>query len=169
LAQGDYTNTNFVTARDLSQPNMGPTFPVVFISAAESKFLQAEAVLRYGVAGDDQALYEEGIDASFVKFGVAGASALYGPGGVYEYDGALETIITQKWIAMANFQGLESHFEHVRTGFPSFFTMTPQNVTGGIFPNRLPYPSTELNNNGLQLQAAGGQHRVVEHVWWDPS
>ncbi len=169
IAQGDYTNTTYISSRDLSQPRMTATFPVMFMSAAESKFLQAEAVLRYGVTGDAKTLYEQGITASFTKWGVTGASTLYGAGGPYEYDGKLETIITQKWIAMANFEALESHFEHVRTGFPSFFTVTPQNVTGGIFPNRLPYTSTELNNNSASMQAAGGQRRVVEHVWWDPS
>jgi hypothetical protein len=144
----------------------------VLITVAESKFLQAEAVVRFGVAGDAQDLYEEGIDASFDKLGVAGASSTYGAGAPYEYnpvtdEAAIEQIITQKWIAMANFQGLEAHIEHRRTGYPDFFTFPENNVTGDVFPQRLPYPSTELNNNRGQLNAAGGQKQVVSRVWWN--
>jgi hypothetical protein len=178
--QGDYTNPAYPTHKSLSQPKIGPTHPVVLISAAESKFLQAEAVVRFSVAGDAQELYEEGIEASFEKlasvdedFDGEGAADLYGAGGAYEFDpdpaDAIEQIITQKWIAMANFQGAEAHLEHKRTDFPSFFTFPPRNVTGNIFPKRLPYPSDEVNNNILQLEAAGGQRTVTQRVWWNPA
>lgn len=171
LTQGDYSNTTFNSARNLSQPNITATHPVVLISIAESKFLQAEAVQRYGVAGDAKALYEAGIEASFAKHGVTGASVLYAAGEPYEYDSAnaIEQIITQKWIAMANFQGTEAYFEFLRTGYPDFFTATPNNVTGDIFPQRLPYPSTEVNNNRENLEAAGGQVLVTQRVWWNPA
>lgn len=171
LDQGDFNNQNFTTAKDLSQPNISPTQPVVFLSKAESKFLQAEAVLRYGVSGDDQALYEAGIDASLNKLlGSADAGEdLYGAGGPYAYDHTLESIITQKWISFANYEGTEGYFEYLRTGFPDFFTTPPNNVTGGVYPKRLPYPSSEQNNNGDNLSAIGGQKQVIERVWWDPS
>nr|PZN48417.1 MAG: hypothetical protein DIU61_18785 [Bacteroidota bacterium] len=166
LDQGDYGNTGFQNHVFLSQPAIGPTHPVVFMSAAESKFLQAEAVERYGVAGDAEALYQEGIEANFEKHGVSGAAALYGVGGPYEYNG-LESIIFQKWIACANFNSLESHFERLRTGYPDHFTMTPNNITGGVFPRRLPYTSTELSNNAVNLNAIGGQKSVIQRTWWN--
>lgn len=169
LQQGDYNTTVYASARDLSQPDIGPTHPIVFMSVAESKFLQAEAVERFGVTGDAQALYEEGIEASFDKLGVSGASTLYGPGGAYEFDpaNAIEQIITQKWIAMVNFQGLEAHVERKRTGFPDFFETPPGNVTSGLYPQRLPYPSAEIDNNRDELNAVGGQKQVTERVWWN--
>ncbi|UII20183.1 SusD/RagB family nutrient-binding outer membrane lipoprotein [Fulvivirga ligni] len=173
LDQGDYTNPGFATAKNLSQPAVTATTPVVFMSAAESKFLQAEAVVRYGVSGDAQELYEEGVEASFAKLGVSNASDYYGAGDVYEFPATqgdqIKFIITQKWVAFANFQGVEAYFEHLRTGYPDFFVATPNNVTGDIFPKRLPYPSTEQDNNGDNLTAAGGQRQVIERVWWDPS
>ena len=169
LDQGDYNNPGFNTHSNLSQPAIGPSHPVMFISAAESKFLQAEAVVRYGVAGDAKALYEQGIEASFNMHGLTGAADLYGAGEVYEFDGSLEAIIFQKWIAAANFNSLESHFDFLRTGYPSFFTITPNNVTGDIFPRRLPYTSTEISNNTENLNSIGGQKSVVERIWWDPS
>ena len=168
LDQGDYSNTAFVNHNNLSQPAVGPTHPVVFMSAAESSFLQAEAVERYGVAGDAQALYEQGIEANFAKHGVAGASDLYAPGEAYEYNG-LESIIFQKWIACANYNSLESHFERLRTGYPDIFTITPNNNTGGVFPRRLPYTSTEIANNTENLDAIGGQKSVIQRTWWNPS
>lgn len=169
LDQGDYSNPAYTNHNDISQPNISATHPVVFIGAAESKFLQAEAAERYGVGGDAQTLYNEGIEASFAKLGVSGAAGLYGSGGAYEYDGSIETIITQKWVSMANFNALESYFESLRTGFPNLMTITPSNVTGGIFPKRLPYPSTELDNNGDAVDEVGGQKQVIQRVWWDPS
>jgi len=168
LDQGDYSNTTFATHNNLSQPAVGPTHPVVFISAAESAFLQAEAVERFGVAGDAQALYEQGIEANFAKHGVTGAAALYAPGEVYAYNG-IESIIIQKWIACANFNSIESHFERLRTGYPDFFTITPNNITGGVFPRRLPYTSTEIANNTENLAAIGGQKSVIQRTWWNPS
>ena len=166
LDQGDYSNTGFQNHVNLSQPAIGPTHPVVFMSAAESKFLQAEAVERFGVAGDAEALYQEGIEANFEKHGVSGAAALYGAGGPYEYNG-IESIIFQKWIACANFNSLESHFERLRTGYPDHFTITPNNITGGVFPRRLPYTSTELSNNAENLNAIGGQKSVIQRTWWN--
>lgn len=168
LDQGDYNNTNFATHSNLSQPAIGPTHPVVFMSAAESKFLQAEAVERFGVPGDAETLYQEGIEANFAKHGVTGAADLYGPGDPYEYDG-IESIIFQKWIACANFNSLESHFERLRTGYPDHFTMTPNNITGGVFPRRLPYTSTEISNNTDNLNAIGGQKSVIQRTWWNPA
>jgi hypothetical protein len=168
LVQGNYNNPAFGTHNNLSQPNVGPTHPVVFIGAAESKFLQAEAVERYSVTGNAEQLYQQGIDASFAKHGLGSAAAFYAPGGVYDYNG-IESIIEQKWVSTANFNALESHFEHLRTGFPDFFTITPNNVTGNVFPKRLPYTQSEVNNNGANLRAIGGQKQVIERVWWDPS
>lgn len=169
LQQGDYNTTAYASARDLSQPDIGPLHPIVFMSVAESKFLQAEAVERFGVAGDVKTLYEEGIEASFDKLGVSGASSLYGTGGPYEFNPAeaIEQIITQKWISMVNFQGLEAHIERKRTGFPDFFDTPPGNVTAGLYPQRLPYPSAEIDNNRDELNAVGGQKQVTERVWWN--
>lgn len=168
LAQGDYNNTSFTNHNNLSQPAIGPTHPVMFMSAAESNFLQAEAVERFGVAGDAQELYEQGIEANFAKHGVSGASDLYAAGEVYEYNG-LESIIFQKWIACANYNSLESHFERLRTGYPDIFTVTPGNITGGVFPRRLPYTSTEIANNTENLNAIGGQKSVIQRTWWNSS
>jgi len=158
--------------------------PVVFISSAESFFLQAEAVAKGWGTGNDQAIYNSGIEASFIKSGkTASDAALYtGLGNVYEYpvNGSFEekqkAIIMQKWISMAGYQGIESFFETNRThyppiylGFPSpnwkggEFTRSMEAPQGTLFPKRMLFPATErsLNPN------APAEISLFTKVWWD--
>ena len=85
LEQGNYNAATPTNISGLSTPTLAPLDPVFFISAAESYFLQAEAVARYGVSGDAADLYEAGIDASFARFNTPDPSSVYGAGGVYEF------------------------------------------------------------------------------------
>jgi hypothetical protein len=169
LVQGDYLATSPTNISGLSTPNLQPLDPVYFISAAESYFLQAEAVVRFGVTGDAEALYDQGIDASFNKFAVTDDPAdMYGSGAPYEFpssglDAQIEAIITQKWVAMANSQGLESFFEQNRTGYPDFFTPAVNNVTSDKFPRRLFYPQSERSRNPSNLPEI---QPLTEPVWW---
>lgn len=169
LNQGDFFNPAFTSAANLSQPNLTAFDAVYFFSAAESYFLQAEAVARTWGTGDAKALYEAGIDASFTRFGQSGASALYGSGGAYEFptgtmEQKIEAIIVQKWVALANSQSLEAFFEQNRTGYPSFYTLSVNSSWGaGQFPRRLLYPDSETNTNKANVPAL---KRVYEKMWW---
>lgn len=168
LVQGDYLNTSPTNIQGLSTPTLGPLDPVYFISASESYFLQAEAMVRFGLAGDAAGLYELGITASFEKFGTTDDPAtVYGPGEVYEFpataDAQIEAIITQKWVAMANSQSLEAFFEQNRTGYPSFFTFAVNNVTSNVFPRRLFYTQSEQARNPANLPEI---KPLTEPVWW---
>jgi hypothetical protein len=144
--------------------------PVYFISASESYFLQAEAVVRFGVSGDAAQLYKAGIAASFQKLGVTvDPATVFGAGMVYEFPSGgtaeeqIELIITQKWVALANSQGLEAFFEQNRTGYPDFFTPAVNNVTSGAFPRRLFYPQSERSRNPSNLPAI---EPLTKPVWW---
>ncbi|MFC2100578.1 SusD/RagB family nutrient-binding outer membrane lipoprotein [Bacteroidota bacterium] len=169
LDQGDFFNPGPTNAADCSQPAVSGVDAVYFMSLAESYFLQAEAVVRYGVTGDAKLLYENGIEASFARFGVTGASALYGVGGVYEFpstgtdEAKLEAIMNQKWVAMANNQGLEAFLEQNRTHYPDFYTLAVNRVHGDRYPKRLLYPDSETvtNPNTPTVQ------QVYVKVWWD--
>ena len=169
LAQGNYNAATPTNISGLSTPTLAPLDPVFFTSAAESYFLQAEAVARYGVSGDAADLYEAGIDASFERFDTPDPSSVYGPGDVYEFpatgtlDEKLEVILTQKWISMANSQGLEAFFEQNRTGIPDFFTPAANNVTSGAFPRRLAYPQSERLRNPRNVPPI---EPLTEPVWW---
>jgi hypothetical protein len=169
LVQGNYLAATPTNIAGLSTPTLGPTDPVFFMSAAESYFLQAEAVVRYGVSGDAAGLYESGIDASFEKFDVPDPASVYGPGDAYEFPSAgtteakIEAIITQKWVSMANSQGLEGFFEQNRTKYPDFFTPAVNNVTSGQLPRRLAFPQSERLRNPANVPAI---QPLTNPVWW---
>jgi len=148
------------------------TAPVKFMSSYESLFLQAEAAARGWLTanGDPQALYEEGITESFVSLGFTDSDAITyftQPSIAYPSGGSVEdqvkAIITQKWVAMAETQGDEAWIEWRRTGYPDFFTVSVNSLIGHAFPQVLPYPSTEVTQNG----SFPGQHQITDRVWWD--
>ncbi|NVN93730.1 MAG: SusD/RagB family nutrient-binding outer membrane lipoprotein [Bacteroidetes bacterium] len=188
LVQGDYFNTTFPTGANianLSTPVLGALDAVYFMSEAESYFLQAEAIERYGLSGNAKAKYEAGIEASFTRLGATGAAPLYAVGGRYAYPTAgnfenkLQSIIVQKWIAMTNNQGLEAFLEHNRTHYPvenankpgsvgyvhveGQFTISVNSATGSLFPKRLLFTESERrrNPNTPALES------INKRVWWD--
>lgn len=131
------------------------TEEIVWMTAAEVKFLKAEAALRgWDGAGNAQANYEAGISASFNQHGVSGLSDYLAddtstpadyvddmnPDNNYAYpsdvkiafntsgtnEEKLEQIITQKWIAMFP-EGQEAWSEFRRTGYPRIFPVVVNN------------------------------------------
>jgi hypothetical protein len=148
--------------------------PVRLMSAAESMFLQAEAIARGYMTGDAAVLYEAGIEDSWSQW--TNSSAALGtdlttylaqpevayPGGGGE--AAVEAIITQKWIAMNGNQNFEAWTEWRRTGYPDFFVESVTSELGsGVFPARLLYPSDELTTNPNVITGRS----VTDRVWWD--
>lgn len=152
----------------LSKGIISAADPVVFISAAESNFLQAEALLNCKNGNGTKEKYEEGVRKAFARFGIEGkADKMLAEGGVYEYDptNALEQIITQKWLSMFLSQGLEAFFEFNRTGYPTVFTPSVSSVLvdKDAFVRRLVFPEYELTANKGNVPA-----RIEPDVnmWW---
>ncbi|MEJ5962262.1 SusD/RagB family nutrient-binding outer membrane lipoprotein [Pedobacter immunditicola] len=149
---------------------LSATAPVKLISAAESYFLQAEAVNRgWATAGDVTSLFNQGITASFAATGIPGEAAAYiasAPDAQLTGTPAeqLRLIITQKYYAMCGFQGFEAWTEWRRTGYPNFLVVSAASIIGeGRLPLRFLYPSSEVNTN-LNFP---GSVPVYEPVWWD--
>ena len=136
-----------------SAPNVAGDNPVYLISAAESNFLQAEAIARGWGTGDAQ---------TFFISGIGDGNATY-PNGTLDEN--IEAIITQKWVSMINKQGLEAFFEHNRTGYPDFFEESITSVlTGSVkFPQRLMFPQSESERNSENVPTL--KHTDVK-VWW---
>ncbi len=91
-------------------------------------------------------------------------------GGTYDYypDRALESIATQKWVAMFD-QGAQAAFEWRRTGYPEL-TPAIAGQNGGKIPVRAYYPSDEAGRNPTNLAAAitrQGADDLNTRVWWD--
>ncbi|MGV3587959.1 MAG: SusD/RagB family nutrient-binding outer membrane lipoprotein [Adhaeribacter sp.] len=144
---------------------------VPLISAAESYFLQAEAVARgWGSGATAASLYEQGIRASFDYLGESNtdATALLQRPGVAYAGGAVEAqvnqIITQKWLSFNGTQGFEAWTEYRRTGYPNFIQASAaSNLEAGELPKRIIYPNTEATRN----KNYPGLKEIDVPVWWD--
>ncbi len=138
------------TAHKYSNMNVAANTKLVWMTAAEVAFLQAEGALRgWSMGGTAESFYKKGVELSFDQWGASGADTyldnssnqpdLYkDPLGTYSYNGSqptitikydnnaafetnLERIITQKWIAIFPL-GLEAWAEFRRTGYPRLMT-----------------------------------------------
>lgn len=130
--------------------------------ASESYFLQAEAAQRGYISGDAQTLFNQAITESFAFYsaGFGGTVGLYAPLNAASYIAAIDSkvglgwtatpdkincIITQKWLALSQWTGIEPYFDFMRTGYPA--VPLPSGVTQTSRPNRLIYPSSEYSSN----------------------
>ena len=191
-------------ASDMAAPytESGAIGPDVnMIKTAEVYFLRAEGALEgWNMGGTVQVLYESGITASHLEYGLDGndlsgndyvssssvpaaldgstpavstVPVAYDAGGSKEKQ--LEQIITQKWIALYP-NSAESYAERRRTGYPTLYNRLNSinaNIATNEIPRRMPWVSSEYDNNGEAVQAAkalpemsGGDNGTTK-VWWD--
>ena len=138
---------------------------VYFMTYAEQKFMQAEALLATDpdaafqayIDGTMSSLIQSGVDTTGIKttdfydnLTDGGASAL-----------DLEQIIKQKYIALYN--TMYAYNDWRRTGFPSEITATmPAEAAISTKPRRFPYGQSEItyNSNVEPVDITG-------RVWWD--
>ncbi|HPF97098.1 MAG: SusD/RagB family nutrient-binding outer membrane lipoprotein [Mangrovimonas sp.] len=192
LDQGDYNSS--AAPNSVSVANISALAPIYFISAAQSYFMQAEAMERYNGGAGAKELYDAGVLAAFDKSPVFDSdtfaiittldgSPFIASGGAYEYpssgtfDDKLTAIITQKWLSNYPDNGYESFFEQHRTGIPVIsdvpqsddmyvpgeFAYSVTGATGGVFPQRIVYPNTELSRNSNAPSIV----EITVPVWWN--
>lgn len=148
--------------------------PYILMTASEVQFLLAEAKQRYAdvtLPNTAQAYFEAGITQSFRVLGapVAGAAAFKGSKvNNYDWDAStdkLAAVAIQKWISLANFNGLEAWAEYRRTNLP----VIPQSiqVPDTKRPVRLFYPNTESGSNGVNVTAQGTVDAFATKLFWD--
>ena len=143
-----------------------PSQPGIIMLAAQSLFMQAEAVQRGLMTGDAAALYQQGVEASFSFLGVTNAVTAadsYMSGSTNRLvnftssTNKLQTILYQKWIAECAIDGLEAYCDYRRTGYP--FIATPSvGAPGMAIPQRLLYPETEYTQNTINVD---GQNQTL--------
>jgi len=132
--------------------------------SAESYFLQAEAFQRGYLTGSAQAAFNNGITASFNFYSTPFGTVAFAPLNAATYISAIDAknglgwtgstdkisaIMTQKYLALAQWNGVELYIDHLRTGFPVL--PLPSGVTQTNRPNRLIYPSSEYSSNASQV------------------
>jgi hypothetical protein len=177
IKQGSYKNSS-LTQYSFPSPVVGANgqndksanAPVKLMSAAESYFLQAEAVVRgwLNIGVPAQTLFTNGIIASFNSYNVPGATTYIASAPAAQWPAGtqaqIRAIIIQKWLAMTGNQGFEAWTEWRRTNYPDFLTTSLASTLGaGRMPERLLYPSSEVTRNanfpGIAL--------IYTKMWWD--
>lgn len=158
--------------------NIGPgilktaDMDAVIFTLAENYFNLAElrdrGLLTTGPTA--QALYENGITASFTYLGLTSAQAtsyfsqsrdLVNWG---NSPNKVKAILTQKWIATNGITAEQSWFDYSRTGFPSGLPLPLNYNATPDRPVRLFYPAGEYSSNGENVPAQ--PNAFTEKIFW---
>ncbi len=156
----------------------GEDAPMFFQTYAEAEFMLAEAGVRWGLAGDPEEHYNNGVRAAMKMLELYTPDAAISDAAIdtylaahpYDSANAIEQINTQYWIATF-LNEYETFANWRRVGYPRLTPINyPGNVTNGTIPRRLTYPSSEESNNAENLAAAiaaQGPDELTTRVWWD--
>ncbi len=140
-------------------PAVGGVIDGVLMFKADAELLQAEAAVR-GYAGFSGGAthFTNAINASFAFDGMTPADAstyisaisskpqVGWTGGTSDKVAAIQY---QRWIALANFDGIESYINYLRTGYP--VTPLATTTTRPNKPWRLLYPAAEYSANSANV------------------
>tara|TARA_B100001063_G_scaffold189699_1_gene180474 strand:+ start:1969 stop:3648 length:1680 start_codon:yes stop_codon:yes gene_type:complete len=168
--------SDLITAKS----NEGNTaFPFVVMSAADSHFMVAEAIVKGLVSGDAAGHYQTGLEHAMKlwdtslnsQFSSSDMGTLSGT-----FEEKLEKIATQRWIA--NYTNGYEGWAIVRdTGYPKSAITTSSNndiqafsgVMNGGYAHRLRYAASTYTNNADNVQAAvakQGPDTKNTKLWW---
>lgn len=162
-------------------PMIALSAPWVYMTYAEAKLLQAEAIERGWVSGVAIDAFKDG-QASGTRqvsiYGItpsAAAVTAYGVLNAYPAAGTLEAkmnaIHTEIYLLdAATFNQVEAWSDWRRTGYPVLPALNPAgNETGGTIPRRLKYSTTEygVNPNIATAISRQGADLFTTRVWWD--
>lgn len=167
--------TNVNAPQELSElgPGLlrGPNQDSFLFTAAESFFLQAEAVHKGYIAGNAEQLFKDGIQASFSILGAGDATTYIAQASTVDRIGwtgsanKLEAIMTQKWIALTGINAMESFIDYNRTGFPA--TPLPIIAEQSRLPYRLLYPASESSSNSANVPNQPASAAFNNRLFWD--
>ncbi|MEN8226715.1 MAG: SusD/RagB family nutrient-binding outer membrane lipoprotein [Bacteroidota bacterium] len=129
----------------------GPLIKSRLLTAAEVNFIIAEAALKGWTSESAQAHYEAGVEASLKAWGISSKYADYIQNAGVAYEGTLEQIMEQKWIASWT-AAAEAWFDYRRTGLPA---LQPGIVVKrDALPLRFYYSINEMDYNPENSQVA---------------
>jgi hypothetical protein len=144
----------------------------IIMTSSEAQFLMAEAKQRWPsvtlpLSAEDY--YKNGVTESFRLTGtaVSNATTLLNSG-INNADFAASTnklnaIALQKWISLANINGLEAWSENRKSGFPVVPLSAQASTTSQ--PIRLPYPLVEESSNTPNVPK--GINIFTSKIFWD--
>lgn len=163
-----------------------PDVPTMFVTAAETQLLLAEAALKGWVSGDAEQYYKEGIRAAMHQFSLyTPAETLYKQylteDAIENYiaahplgsgEEALKNINTQYYITTFCDE-YETFANWRRSGYPELTPVNkgyPSCETNGQIPRRFRFPLSESINNAANYKTAVdrmGGDTFMTRVWWD--
>ena len=182
--KGNYFGDQGVPNSQTSEfgPGVLKTFsqPAPIMLAAESYFIQAEAIVRGWLPGGATAAktaYQNGVKESFRFLGLTAtqATTYYSQAGDKQvnWDATVNTaeqialIIRQKWAALALTNELEVFNDYRRLKLPADVPLSSSPFSTGKMPTRLLYPQREFEVNAESVQAVGAVTPITP-VWWMP-
>ncbi|MFV0177248.1 SusD/RagB family nutrient-binding outer membrane lipoprotein [Empedobacter falsenii] len=145
--------------------------PGILLNSSEVNFYLAEAVERGLITGNAADYYNQGIEDSFVQWGLTKEqAAAYIAKTNVSYATATgtwkEKIGLQSWLANYN-KGFEAWTNFRRLDAPK---LNVAQLTGRDVPNRYTYPARERNLNGANNSAAAaaiGGDKLDTKLFWD--
>jgi hypothetical protein len=172
---GKYSRPRFQVYADRGSANFIYTY-------GESELLLAEAATRGWNTGTAATHYANALAAnmrSLAGYNTSGAAAV-NDAAIVTYVAAhplvlataLQQINTEYWVATSTeFNFNETYSNWRRSGFPVLTPVVyPGQYISGSIPRRMPYPTTLLQTNGANYQAAAssiGGDTFTTRVWWD--
>ncbi len=144
------------------------TAPILMVTYAEAKFIEAEAALLSNDADAAYTAYLEGIRASMEKLGVDGSAYLADPAVAVGADNlTLALIMKEKYIAL--FLNPETwvdmrRYDYDTAVYPGFEVPDPLGNIGGSI-KRVRYPNDEFDRNGGE--AMRNNKPAIEPMWRD--
>lgn len=157
---------NGIVSSRLNKALMKSPLLGTILQYAEVEFLLAEAALKGYTTDDPKAHYEKGIAGSMAYWGATVPEGFYTRPGV-AYDGTLEQIITQKYVALF-FNDMQQWAEYRRTGYP----VLPKGEgleNNGVMPARLKYPLSVQSLNReryAEVVERIGRDDINVDLWW---
>ncbi len=188
--QGNYFGTIPLNLPSVTS-KLGPGLLKAYNMAApiltdfESIFLQAEAAQRGLITANTKALYESAVTRSVIYMGAPAVTeaAATAQAATYLSDttkalvyytkspNKLETIMTQKWMALNGIDPMAVWTDYRRTGFPTGlrFSEDPAKLGPGTPPVRLLYPQTEVSTNNENVILQGvvkAEDTFTKKIFW---
>lgn len=143
-----------------------PGAPLLVLTYAECKFIQAEAAFRSNDRTTAYAAYLEGIRAHMDKLGVTAANRdAYVNNPVVSVGAAnltLALIMKEKYVAM--FLNPESWTDVRRMDYQYTDFNMPANAVLPAFIRRVAYPQSEITKNSANVPPVGS---LADKLWWD--
>lgn len=132
-------------------------------TAAESLFILAEAAQRGWISANAETLYNDGVKLSLQAWGKENAYATFINDPNVKYNGTLQRIIEQKWVASWNCS-VEAWMDFRRTGFPALVA-GPASAEA-VVPIRFIYGNNELlaNEDNANLAIGNLQETAYSKV-----